>query len=172
MRYALGKGETVASWATLHPDTDPTGAGAANAIDGQTNIGESGADNVSKCASTKAFWKQRPLQYLQINLQRPYSIAAIRLHLRDGLSKQKWQNDLIVRVSNSTIDKSSIVGTQCGDAYDAGRLEQSPLFRCSTPGGYVYGQYVYAILKNKAFPLQVCEMQVFKGLSTTITIIN
>ena len=150
------------TWAKLHPDTFSSNnqyAEAANAIDGRTNIGESGAITVLNCASTKHTKKWRQLQYLQIDLQRPYSIAAVRLHLRDGASRQYWQNGLVVSVSNSTIDTTRAnVETQCGRTYSF-RSGQSPLFSCWTSG-----RYVYAVLRNSVSPLQVCEMEIFKGL--------
>ena len=161
----LGKGENATTWAKSYPDTHFESGGyceAANAIDGRTNIGESGAVTVLNCASTKSARQWRKLQYLQIDLQRPYSIAAIRLHLRDGEHRRRWQNGLVVIVSNSTIGSSQTnVGTQCGVAYNPSELGQSPLFPC-----WASGRYVYAALRHRAaYPVQVCEMQIFKGLS-------
>ena len=154
----------MTNWAKLYPDVRIKAGElckAENAIDGRTNIGESGKHTVLNCASTNDLWpnrRQRSLQYLQIDLQRPYSIAAVRLHLRDEEHRQEWQNGLFVKVSNSTLQRAA--GTRCGVAYDATRFGQSPLFTCWTSG-----RYVYAILKNTLYPLQVCEMQIFKGLS-------
>ena len=163
--FVLGKGENATTWAKLYPDTHFESGGyceAANAIDGRTNIGESGAVTVLNCASTMSTRQWRNLQYLQIDLQRPYSIAAIRLHLRDGEQRRRWQNGLVVIVSNSTIGRSQTnVGTQCGVAYNPSELGQSPLFPC-----WASGRYVYAALRHRAlYPVQVCEMQIFKGLS-------
>ena len=122
---------------------------AANAIDRRTNIGESGEVTILKCASTRVLaYSFKPLQYLQIDLLRPYSIAVVRLHLRDGKFRRRWQHGLVVTVSNSTIETN--VGTQCG-AYDVAKLEQSPLFPCWTSA-----QCVYAVLRNTRSPLQVC----------------
>ena len=151
--------------AKLYPDTfskEKRHSIAANAIDGRTNIGESGRVTVLNCASTKQPGQVRPLQYLQIDLQRPYSIAAVRLHLRDGKQRQRWQNGLIVTVSNSTIEAND--GIQCGVAYHVARHGQSPLFRC-----WISARYVYAILRNKSSPLQVCEMQIFRGWSRALS---
>ena len=150
-------------WAKLYPDThfeNDKYSEAVNAIDGRTNIGKRGR-TIAECASTKDSGEWRRLQYLQIDLQRPYSIAAIRLHLLDG-ELRRWQNGLVVSVSNSTIETS--MGTQCGEAYDANKFGQSPLFAC-----WKSGRYVYAILRDTFSPLQVCKMQIFKGMSMSIT---
>jgi hypothetical protein len=131
---------------------------AENAIDGKTNVGE---NNLVNCASTDDLWpnrQYRSLQYLQIDLQRSYSIAAVRLHLRDIRHRQKWQNGLVVNVSNSTLERS----TQCGEAYDWITSGQSPLFSCWTSA-----RYVYAVLQNTIYPLQVCEMQIYKVMDLT-----
>ena len=158
------------SWASLYPAVHFEQGGyceAANAIDGRTNIGQSGSNTVLNCASTKDSWPRHSrkwLQYLQIDLQRQYSVAAVTLHLRDGEDRQKWQNGLIVTVSNSTIDiNQASAGSKCGSAYDAERFGQSPVFTCSNTG-----RYIYATLRDSPYPLQVCEMQIFKGMSLTI----
>ena len=147
--------------ARLYPDVllqNGRYAYPANAIDGRTNIGESGRDTVLNCASTRDPWRKRPLQYLQIDLKRSYSIAAVRLHLRDGVDRRKWQNGLVVSVSNTFIMTSLNVGTICGKSYNATTFGQSPFFHCSTSG-----RYVNAVLLSKDAPLQVCEMEIFKG---------
>ena len=161
-----GEVEGTTPWATLYPDTysyQGRYSEAVNAIDGQTNRGESGTDAVLNCASTKHSGEWRRLQYLQIDLQRPYTIAAIRLHLQEG--RQRWQNGLVVSVSNSTIQPSQTsVGTHCGSPYRPAIFRQSTLFPC-----WSRGRYVYAVLRYTSFPLQVCEIQIFKGLSIAIT---
>jgi hypothetical protein len=154
-----GEGQNTTEWAKLYPDIRVKAGKlckAENAIDGKTNVGE---NNLVNCASTDDLWpnrQYRSLQYLQIDLQRSYSIAAVRLHLRDIRHRQKWQNGLVVNVSNSTLERS----TQCGEAYDWITSGQSPLFSCWTSA-----RYVYAVLQNTIYPLQVCEMQIYKGLS-------
>ena len=163
----LGKGES--GTATLYPDTfseNGAFASAANAIDGRTNIGESGQVTVENCASTRTKGKRSfqrlltKLQYLQIDFQRPHSITAVRLHLRDGEWRRMCQEGLVVIVSNIAIQASETsVATQCGSPYGKTNFEQSPLFLCGTSG-----RYIYAVLRNSRFPLQVCEMQIFKGL--------
>ena len=159
--------------ATLYPDTywvNNAPCSAAKAIDGRTNIGESGAVDVLNCAATNTTykktgkWNTLPLRYLKIDFQRPHSITAIRLHLRDGEFRRKWQNGLVVSVSNTVIQTSrTSVGTQCGSPYGRTQFEQSPLFLCRTSG-----RYIYAVLRNSKYPLQVCEVQIFKGLPEAI----
>ena len=159
--YVLGKGEESVK-ATLYPDTYSHGevsAKADNAIDGRTSIGESVGVSLLHCASTNDPSQLRPLQYLEIDLGRIYSIAAVRLHLRDGIPRRIGQSGLVVNVRNSTINDAS-EGVQCGEAYND-KFEQSPLFSCWKPG-----RYVYAVLRDSLYPLQVCEMQIFKGLSS------
>ena len=148
----------------LHPDTFTSNnlfAEVANAIDGRTSKGNSGKVTVLNGALTKHNGRRRQLQ---IDLQRPYSISAIRLHLRDGEQRQKWQKRLVVCVSNSTIATGQVsVGIQCGKEYLASTSGQSPLFPCWTSG-----RYVYAVLRNSFYPIQVCKMQIFKGLSSGV----
>jgi hypothetical protein len=150
------RGESLTPSADLYPSTLEVQnqlCNASNALDGHSNIGESGPDGVFNCASTSHPLSNQ-LQYLQIDLHLQYAIAAVRLHLRDGEVRRKRQRGLVVMVSNNTIGKGG--GKECG-VY-VSKKEQSPLFSCWTTA-----RYVYAVLRSEKYPLQVCEMQIFKG---------
>lgn len=152
-----------AASAVLYPnifttkEVPPRKSVAVNAIDGENNIGFSGTGNgILNCASTADNRVWRKLQYLRINLQRVDFIAAVRLHLRDGLNRQKWQNGLSVRVSNTTDLNSA---HQCGsNLYNADRDGQSPVFVCLKSA-----TFIWAVVSRRNIPVQVCEVQAFNG---------
>jgi hypothetical protein len=125
----------------LYPDVHTKHEGqsfAANAIDGDTIIGKR-----------------------EIDLQRPYSISAIKLHLRYKPYNQ-GQNGLIFSLSNTSIKTSQAsIGDQCGTQFSNSTSKQSPEFTC-----WNSGRYVYVVLYSQN-PLQVCEVPIFKVLDLT-----
>lgn len=154
-------------WIKLYPDVfthEGKQSVATNAFDGLDSIGKSGdGEGVLNCASTQGkYRKWKRLRYLELDLQRQFSVAAIQLHLRDGIGRQKTQDGLVVYVSNTAIRVAEAVtpGTQCGQGYNASADGQSPIFSCWTSG-----RYVYAVLRNSVHQLQVCEVQIFEGSS-------
>lgn len=157
------KGQAKSSWAKLYPSAYSSNgrySEAENAIDGRTS-----SVSLLDCASTKfsyqlSSFRLTQLHYLEINLQRPYFIAAIKLHL--SRSTQIWQNGLVVSVSNTSIQQGQTrVGVQCGSSYSS--VTKTTLFPCWTTG-----QYVYALRRGRVFhPLQVCEIQIFKEMDLT-----
>ena len=148
----------VPATASLYPDK-AVSSKASGAIDGNTQIGQSGATGWRKCASTKPNGKFAKLRYLKIDLGKLYYISAIRLHLRDDhitFSRQSWQNGLTVELINSS---SAVNGAQCGDTYNAARHGQSPSFSC-----YNTATGILITLRQKHGPLQICEVEAFGGL--------
>lgn len=149
--------------AFLYPDTlntteePPRKFLAIHAIDGDYNIGSSGGGYEGlNCASTSYTKQYRHLQYLRINVQTVGFIAAVKLHLRDGHRRQVWQHRLTVSLGNDTDPDSTI---QCGTkAYNADRDGQSPIFICLKSA-----QFIWVFLRRSRYPVQVCEVQAFKG---------
>ena len=145
--------------ATLSPNAFTDGnerAEAFNAIDGDNREGSSGwlFNEHMKCAITAT--GRDPLKYLKIEMTRKEDTSYVKLHLRDGLYRQRQQNGLTVRVSNSSNIDSA---TRCSDkVYDAYTHGQSPVFVCMNQA-----RYIWVILRNSLLHFQVCEVRVYTG---------
>ena len=128
---------------------------AGNAVDGLSNIGESGGSGGQNCAGLYN-GARRPLQYLRVDLGHRQHIYSIRLHLRDGSDRPRYkdQGGMVVSISDSAHLSPS--NHNCDPPY-RGR-EQSPKFVCNS-----FGQHVWMVVKEHAKPLFVCEVEVYAG---------
>lgn len=142
--------------ASLYPDYVFTWNGAKpsadKAVDGITNIGNSGGNGAQNCAVIRRGRKRQ--HFLRIALGHSQLIKYIRLHLRDGRGRYDDQNGLIVSIGDSPdVDAGR---QKCGSTYNA-RQDQSPNFQCNSAG-----QYVWMVLTSH-HPLQICEAEVYAG---------
>ncbi|XP_062498853.1 CUB and sushi domain-containing protein 3-like isoform X3 [Corticium candelabrum] len=152
--------------AELSPDTFTSAtnssrqSSASVAIDGDNRKGRAGGsqEEFLKCASTSMKQKSlsNPVKHLLVRMERAEYISYVRLHLRDGLRRQHLQNGLTVSVGNSPdIQHASSCGNE---AYNAVRHGQSPFFICMNSA-----QYIWIVLRNSRWPLQVCEVRAYSG---------
>ena len=138
-------------------------ARASNAIDGDNREGSSSGsfDEFMKCAIAAADpvasqSEKKPMKYLKIEMTREEDISYVKLHLRDGLNRRKQQNGLTVSVSNSPNVDSA---TRCSDkVYNASKHGQSPVFVCMNQA-----RYIWVVLRNSLWQLQVCEVRAYTG---------
>jgi hypothetical protein len=160
---------TAPGIATIFPNNVYTSYGkkavAGNAVDGLSNIGDSGAHGAQNCAGLQKMWKwyQIEVQYLHVDLGHTQQIYAIRLHLRDGendfYQRYKDQAGMVIKLSNSS--DISISGSSCGSPYNPAVGGQSPVFVCDIKFA---SRYVWMIVRNSKRPLFICEVEIYAGI--------
>ena len=135
---------------------------AANAVDGQSAIGQSTGLGFRFCAVNN-YRRNDKVQFLYLSLHQNQMILSIRLHLRDPAKSDYSRLDgLAVSVGNSS--DVNHVRPQCGSSYRASR-GQSPIFIC-----YATGSYVWLTLRAKHY-LEVCEVEVYAGKGSLVNVI-
>ena len=147
---------TAPGVATIFPnevyENNNTKALAGHAVDGQSNIGESGGSDDQNCAGLVSNSAERPLQYLRVDLGHRQHIYSIRAHLRDGEDNPRYkdQGGMVVSISDSSSHHS------CGSPYRGNG--QSPKFVCDSSG-----LHIWMVVKDHAKPLFICEVEVYTG---------
>ena len=139
---------------------------AHGAIDEDTRIGQSGRSGWEKCASTDVYDRRLLSRYMMIDLRQQRYITAVRLHLRDNddnVDRRSWQNGLAVELTN--LSSHVVEGMQCGEAFNATKHGQSPIFHC-----FNKAQYILIALRQTKQPLQICEVEAYQGLNLCICV--
>ena len=129
---------------------------AQNAIDGIVPNNTGGGIDSWDCAiSSYSRFSQ-----LRVFLLNRHVLVSIKLYLRDGDKRQRWQNGLKVIVKDSNEQEQ-----QCGETYNQSRQGQNPSFIC---GNGILSSFFRITLDHgqppsSTQPIQICEVQVLVG---------
>ena len=127
-----------------------------NAIDGIVPSNTGDDIGFLKCAIA-SYSRSSELRVFLLN---QYVLMSIKLYLRDGDNRQRWQNGLKVIVNDSNVQEQ-----QCGDTYNQFSQGQNATFIC---GNGILSSFFRLTLDHgqpptSTQPIQICEVEVLVG---------